>query len=244
VPKILLQQGEFRDCEHCPIMVPLRGGEFAMGSNADPTERPIHRVQIHPFAIGKFDVSVAEWQACVAAGGCSYKPWTVNGAPDRYPMENLSWDDASEYVRWLQKTTGKPYRLLTEAEWEYAARAGTTTRYSWGEELKPGKADCEGCGPAHSRARPADMGSFPPNAWGLYDMEGNVAEWVEDCWHSSYKGAPADGQAWQGSSCTTRVLRGGSWNNPPSDITVSSRNYNDSSVRYPGNGMRVALTLP
>lgn len=165
VPRSGAQQREFQDCGHCPIMVALPGGEFAMGSNADPTERPMHRVRIHPFAIGKFELSVAEWQACVASGGCSYKPGAPNGAPDRYPMENLSWDDATEYVHWLQRTTGKPYRLLTEAEWEYAARAGTETCYSWGEELKPGRANCEGCGPNHDRSRPGDIGSFPPNAW-------------------------------------------------------------------------------
>jgi formylglycine-generating enzyme required for sulfatase activity len=196
-------------------MVAMPGGEFAMGSDADPTERPIHRVRIHPFAIGKFEVSVAEWQACVAGGGCSYKPTRgppkipppsaamidallkqgevmlsigdvsaarllfaraaesegpYSGEPDRSSMVNLSWDDATEYVHWLQKTTGKPYRLLTEAEWEYAARAGTETRYSWGEELKPGRTDCEGCGPNHDRSRPADIGSFPPNVWVVYDI--------------------------------------------------------------------------
>lgn len=233
----------FRDCANCPVMVSLAAGEFEMGSNADPTERPIHRVRVGAIAVGKFELSVAEWEACVAAGGCSYKRGGVKGNPDRRPMDNLSWVDAQEYLRWLGKTTGKPYRLLTEAEWEYAARAGTTTRYSWGEELKPGFADCEGCGPRHDRSRPDDMGSFPANRWGLYDMEGNVAEWVQDCWHGSYKGAPTDGSAWQENSCGNRVLRGGSWNNPPSDITVSTRNYYDSVVRYQGNGMRVALTL-
>ena len=117
-------------------------------------------------------------------------------------MTNLSWDDAKQYVAWLAKKTGKPYRLPSEAEWEYAARAGTRTRYSWGEELKPGQADCQGCGPVHDRARPTDLGSFPPNPWGLFDMEGNVAEWVEDCWHAYYRGAPTDGVAWSAPNCT------------------------------------------
>ncbi|HSU05593.1 MAG TPA: SUMF1/EgtB/PvdO family nonheme iron enzyme [Acetobacteraceae bacterium] len=234
---------EFRDCENCPIMVAIPAGEFTMGSNADPSERPIHRVHVRPFAIGKFELSVAEWQACVDAGACTYKPASHDANPGRRPMANLSWEDAAQYLRWLEKITGKPYRLLTEAEWEYAARAGTATRYAWGEEVRPGRADCEGCGPTHDRARPADLGSFPPNAWGLYDMEGNIAEWVDDCWHSSYQGAPAGGEAWRSASCGTHVLRGGSWNNPPSDITVSSRNFYDGNVRYPGNGMRVGMTM-
>ena len=115
--------------------------------------------------------------------------------------------------------------------------------YSWGEEVRPGRADCNGCGPTYDRARPADIRSFPPNEWGLYDMEGNIAEWVEDCWHSSYQGAPTGGEVWRGTSCGKHVLRGGSWNNPPTDITVSSRNFYDGNVRYQGNGMRVGLTL-
>ncbi|HEY6430352.1 MAG TPA: SUMF1/EgtB/PvdO family nonheme iron enzyme [Acetobacteraceae bacterium] len=238
----LARKGEFRDCSDCPTMQTLPAGEFEMGSNADPSERPIHGVRIRPFAIANYEVSVAEWQACVDAGGCSYKPAAPDTDPEKRPMTNLSWDDAKQYVAWLAKKTGKPYRLPSEAEWEYAARAGTRTRYSWGEELKPGQADCQGCGPVHDRARPTDLGSFPANPWGLFDMEGNVAEWVEDCWHAYYRGAPTDGAAWSAPNCTSHVLRGGSWNNPPSDITVSSRNFYDGNVRYLGNGLRVALT--
>ncbi len=235
-------QAELRDCEHCPVMVALPGGSFEMGSNEDYSERPPHRVTLQPFALAKFEVSVAEWNVCVAAQTCSYKP-PVEPSPERRPVANLSWNDASGYVRWLQEVTGKPYRLPTEAEWEYAAAAGTTTRFGWGDQPGAGMADCKGCGGPHNDRSPADSGSLKPNAWGLYDMEGGVAEWVEDCWHASYQGAPTDGAAWLKQYCPRHVLRGGSWLNPPSDITVRVRNFYDTGVRYVGNGMRVALGL-
>ncbi|MBV8575730.1 MAG: SUMF1/EgtB/PvdO family nonheme iron enzyme [Acetobacteraceae bacterium] len=234
------QTSEFRDCPNCPTMVPLPGGSFVMGSRADPSERPEHRVTVPPFALGKFKVTVAEWNACAADGGCEYKPPTEDNAEDR-PAMNLSWEDASQYVQWLRKVTGKPYRLPTEAEWEYAARAGTRTRYSWGDQVGTGNADCEGCGGPREARSPTKLGAFPANPWGLFGMEGGIAEWVEDCWHASYKGAPADGSAWRSSKCSSNVLRGGSWESPPADITVSSRNFYDPTVRYPANGMRVAL---
>jgi formylglycine-generating enzyme required for sulfatase activity len=236
-------RGEFRDCPTCPVMVPLGTGSFEMGSNEDPTERPPHRVTIHPFAIGKFEVTAAEWQACLTGGGCTYRPPPADGPPDRRPIGNLSWTDATEYVRWLRQATGKPYRLPSEAEWEYAAAAGTASRFGWGEQPGINHADCKGCTAAHDDIRPADTDAFTPNAWGLHAMEGGVAEWVEDCWHVSYRGAPADGEAWRAPNCARHVLRGGSWMNPPGDITVRVRNFYDTGVRYEANGLRVALTL-
>jgi formylglycine-generating enzyme required for sulfatase activity len=236
-------RGEFRDCPSCPVMVPLQAGSFEMGSNEDPTEHPPHRVRIRPFAIGKFEVTAAEWQACVIGGGCTYRPPPVDGPAERRPIQNLSWTDATEYVHWLQQATGKPYRLPSEAEWEYAAAAGTASRFGWGEQPGINHADCKGCGAAHDDIRPADTDALAPNAWGLYAMEGGVAEWVDDCWHLSYQGAPADGEAWRTPNCTRHVLRGGSWMNPPSDITVRVRNFYDTGVRYEANGLRVALTL-
>ncbi|MGI4943315.1 MAG: SUMF1/EgtB/PvdO family nonheme iron enzyme [Janthinobacterium lividum] len=227
-----------------PIMVPIPGGSFAMGSSFDASERPIRRVVMPAFAIGKFVVTAAEWNACAAAGGCTYKPAQAETDQGRRPMTNLSWDDATQYVQWLRQTTGKPYRLLSEAEWEYAARAGSTTRYSWGDQVGTGQADCEGCGGPHNPRAPADVSAFPANAWGLSGMQGGVAQWVEDCWHSTYQGAPSDGSAWRTPNCPRHVLRGGSWNNPPSSTTVSGRNFYDSGVRYLANGMRVALTIP
>lgn len=236
-------RGEFRDCPTCPLMVSLEPGSFEMGSNEDPTERPPHRVTIRAFAIGKFEVTAAEWQACVTGGGCTYRPPPADGPPVRRPIENLSWTDATEYVRWLRQATGKPYRLPSEAEWEYAAAAGTASRFGWGEQPGINHADCKGCSAAHDDIRPADTDAFTPNAWGLHAMEGGVAEWVEDCWHVSYRGAPADGEAWRAPNCARHVLRGGSWMNPPGDITVRVRNFYDTGVRYEANGLRVALTL-
>ncbi len=236
------RQGEFQDCEHCPVMVKLPAGRYIMGSNGDPTERPPHSVAIAAFAIGKFETTEAEWKACIAGGGCKYQPAHLEGSPDR-PMTNLSWDDANEYVRWLSAATGKPYRFPTEAEWEYAARAGTSTRFPWGAEIGVAKANCKGCGGPYDPAHPAKVAQFEANAWGLFGMSGGVAEWTQDCWHRDYTGAPSNGTAWIASPCPTRVLRGGSWMNPPTDLTVSSRNFYDSSVRYIANGLRVATDL-
>ncbi len=233
---------EFRDCEQCPAMITLPGGQFEMGSLADASERPVHRVKLAAFALGKYEVTQREWKACVAAGACSDKPRVSAG--DQLPMMNLSLDDAAQYVQWLRGVAGKPYRLPSEAEWEYAARAGATTPYPWGKEIGVARANCSGCGGNYDPKLPATVGSFPPNAWGLYDMLGGVAEWTEDCWHKNYEGAPANGSAWQTARCREHVLRGGSWKNPPADLTVTSRNFYDATVRYIANGLRVAVTLP
>jgi formylglycine-generating enzyme required for sulfatase activity len=158
-------------------------------------------------------------------------------------MMNASWNDAAQYIQWLRRVTGKPYRLPSEAEWEYAARAGTVTPYPWGREIGVAKANCNRCGGSYDPSLPAAVGSFPPNPWSLHDMLGGVAEWVGDCWHKNYDGAPVNGSAWQAPRCSQRVLRGGSWKNPPKDLTVSSRNFYDASVRYIANGLRVALSL-
>jgi formylglycine-generating enzyme required for sulfatase activity len=234
---------ELRDCEQCPVMMSLPAGTFDMGSNADPSERPPHRVRILPFAIGKYVVTQREWNACVGTGSCGS---TLRGGStdDALPAMNISWEDAQHYIEWLSQTAGKPYRLPTEAEWEYAARAGATTAYFWGQEVGVGKANCNGCGGPFSPQLPAKVGSFAPNSWGLFDMSGLVAEWTADCWHKNYDGAPADGSvAWQSTPCRERVLRGGSWKNSPRDLTVSNRNFYDASVRYLANGLRVARSM-
>src|SRR5262249_41504007 len=198
------------------------GGSFEMGSNADPSERPIHRVTIAPFAIGKFMVTQGEWGACVASSGCSYKR---DISDERLPMTNLSWDDAAQYAQWLSRSAGRPYRLASEAEWEYAARAGTTTPFAWGAEPGVAKANCNGCGGNYDPQHPAPVGSFAPNSWGIFDMEGGVAEWVEDCWHKNYDGAPNNGTAWQAPRCASHFLPGGSWEKPPKGIIGSTPEY-------------------
>jgi len=230
---------EIKDCPDCPVLIALPPGAFTMGSNtSDPTESPAHKVSINaPFAIAKYEVTAAQWNACANAGAC---PRIANGATANAPMRDVSWDDAQQYAQWLSKVSGKPYRLPTEAEWEYAARGGTSTRYWWGEQMRPGNANCKECGEPWRPDGPADVGSFAANPYGLYDMNGSVWEWVSDCWHNSYKGAPADGSVWDDPNCRVRVIRGGSWRDGASYMLSSTRFKYDASVRHSQNGFRVA----
>jgi formylglycine-generating enzyme required for sulfatase activity len=153
-------------------------------------------------------------------------------------VSDVDWSDTKTYLAWLTRKTGKNYRLPTESEWEYAARGGTTTTYPWGQTLEKGKANCMGCN-VEQVNHTITVGSFPPNGFGLYDMAGNAAQWVEDCWHPNYKGAPSDGSAWVTPSCTERVLRGGSFNNDPRYLRSAARFKYDFDVRYYTNGFRV-----
>jgi formylglycine-generating enzyme required for sulfatase activity len=234
----------FRDCQDCPEMVVIPAGSFTMGSGYDHTT-PLHTVKIaKSFAVGKFTVTFVEWDACVASGGCKYKPPAlVRGT---HPVTSVSWNDVTmEYLPWLNRKTGNTYRLLTEAEWEYAARAGTTTTYSWGNNVGNNQANCRGCGSKWDAQNTAPVGSFKPNAFGLFDMHGNVYQWVQDCWHNKYSQAPTDGSAWA-SSCeddSRRVLRGGTWLKPPWYMEAANRYWDTIAVRDPGNGFRVARTL-
>lgn len=220
-----------------PEMVAIRGGSFAMGSNDDPTERPVHQVTVKPFSIGKYPVTVQEWNECAAAKACGF---TAIGKDDA-PVSNVSWTDAQQYVAYLAQATKKPYRLPSEAEWEYAARGGTQTKYWWGDKLLPGMAGCKDCGDLAAE-QPAKVGSFKPNPFGLYDMGGGVDQWVEDCWRRTYQGAPGDGSAWIGGDCTSHVLRSGSWKNDSRYVRPSNRDGYDTNVRYPTHGFRVALS--
>lgn len=235
---------EIRDCPACPAMLAVSPGTFAMGSNSgDPSEKPAHRVTLdHSYALAKYVVTVAQWNTCRDAGACPRLPGDSNTAPNA-PVRDLSWDDAQQYVKWLSKISGKSYRLPTEAEWEYAARGGTATRYWWGNDMRPGNANCKDCGPPWRAEAPANVGSFAANPLGFYDMGGGVWEWVSDCWHNSYKNAPADGRSWDEPNCQVRVIRGGSWRDGASYMPVSTRFKYDSSVRYSANGFRVARDL-
>ena len=235
---------DIKDCTACPVLVSLPGGTFTMGNNtSDPSEKPAHQVTVDaPFAIGRYEVSVQQWNACAAAGACQKIAVPVGASPTA-PMRDVSWDDAQQYVKWLGATSGKPYRLPTEAEWEFAARGGTTTRYWWGEQMAQGKANCKECGKPWNEDAPANVGSFAANPYGLYDTSGSVWEWVADCWHNNYKGAPANARAWDEKDCRVRVIRGGSWREGASYMVASTRFKYDAGVRHSQNGFRVARSL-
>ncbi|MCP1611898.1 formylglycine-generating enzyme required for sulfatase activity [Azospirillum lipoferum] len=230
----------FQDCPTCPVLVRVPAGSFMMGNDkGDASERPVHRVTIaKPFALGMYEVTVGEWRACIQEGGCTDMPRMANPT-DGTPVHNLHWQDAQAYVSWLSRKTGQRYRLPSEAEWEFAARAGTTTPYWWGAE-EGNHADCDDCGGPHEHLTPAAAGSYKANPLGLHDMNGGVAEWVADCWNKNYQGAPADGSAWTQGNCRKRVLRGGSWRDKLEAISGTMRNSYDIDVRYLTNGFRVA----
>ncbi|NML32485.1 SUMF1/EgtB/PvdO family nonheme iron enzyme [Paraburkholderia antibiotica] len=236
--------GEIRDCAACPIMIAVPAGSFAMGSNTDdPSEKPVHHVSIGaPFAIGKYPVTVEQWNVCVAANACQ-KLTPESNTNKAAPARDLSWDDAQQYIKWLVKTTGKPYRLPTESEWEYADRGGTTTAYWWGEQMRKGAANCKDCGDPWHKEGPESVGTFGANPLGLYDMNGGVWEWTADCWHNSYQGAPVDGHAWDNPGCEVRVIRGGSWREGGDYMLSATRFKYSASVRQSQDGFRVAKDL-
>jgi formylglycine-generating enzyme required for sulfatase activity/class 3 adenylate cyclase len=219
-----------------PAMVSVPGGTFAMGSNDDVSEKPIHRVAIKPFSISKFPITNREWKECVAAKACDYVP----DGNDDAPVANVSWNDTQQFVEWLSKVTQKNYRLPSEAEWEYAARGGTQTKYWWGDQFRSEMANCKGCATAYNSTQAAKVGSFKSNPFGLHDMGGNVDQWVEDCWHRDYQGAPIDGSAWIDKNCASHVIRSGSWKNDSNYVRPASRDHYDTGVRYPTHGLRVA----
>jgi formylglycine-generating enzyme required for sulfatase activity/class 3 adenylate cyclase len=221
-----------------PETIPLRGGTFAMGSNEEASEKPVHHVTIKPFAISKYPISVREWNECAAAKACTF---TATGKEDA-PVTNVSWSDAKQFVAWLAGATQKPYRLPSEAEWEYAARGGTQSKYWWGDQLQPGMANCKNCTDVAAAEQPVKVGSFKANPFGLYDMGGGINQWVEDCWHKTYQGAPSDGSSWSSGDCGSRVIRSGSWKNDASYVRPASRDSYDTNVRYPTHGFRVALS--
>ena len=194
--------------------------------------------------MSKYEVTFAQWDACVLGGGCGgHRPGDEGWGRGNRPVINVSWNDMQLYVKWLSERTGRTYRLPTEAEWEYAARAGTATKYSWGNDIGRNLANCNGCGSQWDVNRTAPVGSFPANAFGLHDMHGNVWERVLDCWNGSYRGAPADGSAWLSGRCGQRVLRGGSWLNYSGDLRSANRHWNGPGYRSSGSGFRVARTL-
>jgi formylglycine-generating enzyme required for sulfatase activity len=252
----------FKECAaDCPEMVAVPAGSFVMGSpegQGEYDEHPSHQVMIaKPFAVSKFELTFADLDACIAYGECSPSITDSGWGRGQQPTINVSWNDAQQYVAWLSAVTGKPYRLLTEAEYEYAARGGKQpqTTYPWGNDIGKNNANCNGCGSKWDNQQTAPIGSytatgfvpsFAPNGYGLYDMVGNVWEWVQDYYHDSYNGAPTDGSAWTDSGkCTSasRVARGGSWYDVLDYVRSANRSWWAPETRISYIGFRVARTL-
>jgi formylglycine-generating enzyme required for sulfatase activity len=226
-------------------MMVIPAGSFMMGSPAnvagrDATESPQRQMTLRaPLAVGKFEVTFAEWDACVAAGGCSHRPDDWGRGRGNRPVINVSWDDAQAYVRWLSRRTGRTYRLLTEAEWEYAARAGTVTAYSFGATISPSQVNYLDSN--FRRTQP--VGSYAANRFGLHDMHGNVWEWVQDCRVTPYPPGSGDASvAVTTGDCPSRVLRGGSWGGAPQVLRAAFRGGNTTGLRHVNGGFRLART--
>jgi formylglycine-generating enzyme required for sulfatase activity len=247
----------FRDCETCPEMVVIPAGEFMMGSPPGEPERDTYEDQVRitiarPFAVGRFAVTFAEWDACSADSGCNgYKPSDEGRGRDTHPVINVSWDDAKSFVAWLSKKAGKTYRLLSESEREYVARAGTTTPFWWGSSITPEQANYNGSAEPYKgggskgeyRKRTVVVNSFAPNPWGLYNVHGNVWEWTEDCWNDRNSSNPGNGKARTLASCDRHVLRGGSLYHAPKYLRSASRFHYSTGHRDNGFSFRVARSL-
>ena len=235
------QPSSFSDCENCPVMATLPGGAFMMGSPAGEPGRagyegPLHEVTVAPFAMSETEVTHKQWQACVDDGGCgAYTPGDAGFGREGRPAIFISWRDANAYAKWLSAKTGKTYRLPTEAEWEYAARGGTSTAYWWGDRFDRSHV-------AMGATRPG--AELAPNPFGLRGMLGNAAEWVEDCYVNNYAEAPVDGSAVKTGDCGRRVVRGGSWRDQqPAALRSANRSRITQTVRDRSVGFRVALSL-
>ena len=268
--RLLYKAGDIiQDCRQCPQMVYIPAGSFRMGDisgGGKDREKPVHRVSVKAFLMSTTEVTVGQFRTFVKAS--SYKTEAEqgdgcyvyeNGSWDKLSKANwrnpgfkqsanepvvcVSWNDAQRYVDWLNKETGEQYRLPSEAEWEYAARAGSETKYSWGNSIGNNKANCDGCGSRWDDSKTAPVASFAANAFGLYDMHGNVWEWTQDCWNGSYKGAPSDGTAWLSGDCGRRVLRGGSWVSNPNNLLSAYRFRDVADSRSFNYGFRLARTL-
>jgi len=277
----------FKDCDGCPEMVVIPAGRFVMGAAPGEEERealsdefrnrsqPQHAVDVRSFSVGKFEVTRGQYRVFAettgrGSDGCfvwtgdgfekdPIKDWRNSGYAqnDAHPVVCVSWDDASAYVRWLGQKTGRNYRLLTEAEWEYAARAGTTTARFWGDAANmscgyangadvtthaqvPGAGNWPAANCNDRYAYTAPVGSYRANSFGLFDMLGNVWEWTQDCWNGDYSGAPADGSAWAAGDCSQRVVRGGSWEDAPVGLRAAYRVGSPTVIRVYIRGFRVA----
>lgn len=246
-PRTLLFRDQIKGDLYGPDMVALPAGDFLMGDNhklGDDNEYPVHRVTIqHPFALSRYEVTFTQYDAFARATRRDLPSDEGWGRGNR-PVINVSWRDAQAYVMWLSKQTGQPYRLPTEAEWEYAARAGTQTAFSWGAKPAMGFAVCDECGSDWDGSQTAPVGALQPNLWGLYDMAGNVSEWVADCYAADYSDTPVDGSAYQGDGCNDRAMRGGSWFDIMRLMRPAARYRHPANASQNDWGFRVALDLP
>lgn len=243
----------FKDCAECPEMVVIGPGRFVMGSRPedrrrlgvhpkfDVMEAPLHEVRIgYHFAYGRYSVTFDEWDACVAAGGCNgYVPPDEGWGRGRRPVIHVNYADAQSYVSWLSARTGERYRLPHEAEFEYAARGGTTTAFHTGDDISPEQGNF-----GELRGRTMPVGTFPPNPFGLYEINGNVAQWMQDCHHDDYVGAPTDGSAWLTGPCETRDVRGGGWSLVKYTLRTAQRIGDPPQQRNSHLGFRVVRELP
>jgi formylglycine-generating enzyme required for sulfatase activity len=242
-PTPVESQLELQDCTTCPVMRLVQGGSFSMGSSNnellyDTTEQPQHLVSLGSFYVGKLEVTQREWNACVAAKGCQGNRTHQGEVQDELPVVQVSWYDAQAYVAWLSKNTGKDYRLMTESEWEFAARGGNESPYHFGADNS--KLENFAWYESNSDGQPHRVGGKNFNQYGLHDMYGNVAEWTSDCWNDSYAGAPKDGTQWKAGNCKVRVLRGGSWEDDPANMRSASRKFGIAELGNPSVGFRVA----
>jgi len=245
----------FKDCPDCPEMVVVPAGSFIMGSpegepEHDGSAEPQHQVTFNkPIAVARFPITFMEWDACVRGGGCGgYKPEDAGWGRGERPVINVNWDDAKSYNTWLSRKSGSTYRLLSESEREYVTRASTTTPFWWGKAITPDDANYNGkytyagiSQKGEYRVQTVPVWTFQPNAWGLYQVHGNIWEWVEDCWHDNYKGAPVDGTAWTAADvCKRRVVRGGAWDRIPQTLASAYRMSFSATYRFNMIGFRVA----
>lgn len=237
-------------------MVKIKPGTFKLGSPRTEAKRerfegPVQMVSIdYAFEVGAYEVTFNDWATCLAGGGCrGYRPKDMGWGKGRRPVVNISWDDAQSYIRWLNSVTGKKYRLLSEAEWEYVARAGTDTPFHTGLTINAKQANFNGKFPymlgekGQYRSKTLPVGSFKPNAFGVYDILGNAFEWTQDCWNDSHRGAPNNGSARADGNCKFRLMKGGSWVNHAFQIRSAKRTRYDKSFRYEDYGFRIARTI-
>ena len=237
-----------KDCDECPELVVVPAGTFRMGDlsgGGDVDEAPVRTVTIaRPFAVARYETTFAQWDACAAAGACRSGVNDIGFGRGERPVILVTWNDAQAYAGWLSRVSGKRFRLPTEAEWEYMARAGSEARYPWGNEVGHGNANCDGCGSSWDDERTAPAGSLPANAFGVHDAIGNVYEWVADCGRDSYEGAPADGSIREDDGpCRWRMMRGGSWLSLPRSSRPANRLRNPIGYQDINIGFRVVRSL-